>query len=420
VIQEERARRTGANSAERGGRPRHATCPRRRSKPIAMQTNFTGDSSPAYGESDEACEVRLRSAAFLSDATRLLLTPDLRTSLDAIAHLTVPYLADLCAIDLDHDGARERLVVTGIMNGVEVPVPDRTRRASVHHEPWGMRLVVPLAVGERMLGALTLAVSGSGHFTEAQRGVARALGRRMALALDNERRYQQVRDEVAGRDEFLSIATHEIRGALTSMRLAVQGLLRGSLPAAAAQTALEVIQREDRRLGRFVDDLLDVARMRTGQLHFEMEQVDLGAVVRDVVARLTADIPAGGSPVSVATDGNLVGRWDRGRLEQAVTNLLANAIKYGEGQPIAVTAVDTGDVARITVADSGIGIRPELLPRIFNPFQRGVDARTYGGLGLGLHIVRTIVEGLGGAITVESRPGAGSTFTVDLPMTKER
>jgi signal transduction histidine kinase len=384
-----------------------------------MQTNLTGD-PPVERESDEACEVRLRSAAFLSDATRLLLTPDIRTSIAAIAHLAVPYLADLCAVDLDHDGVAERLVVSGIMTGIDVPVPEMTRRGRIHHEPWGTRLIVPLVAGETMLGALTLAVSGPGYFTEAQRGVARALGRRMALALDNERRYQLARDEVAGRDEFLSIATHEIRGALTSMRLAVQGLLRGSLPAAAVQTALEVIQREDRRLGRFVDDLLDVARMRTGQLHFEMEAVDLALVVRDVVSRLTADIPPGGSPVSVATDGNLVGRWDRGRLEQAVSNLLSNAIKYGEGQPIEVTAVNTGDVARITVADSGIGIRPELLPRIFNPFQRGVEARTYGGLGLGLHIVRTIVEGFGGTISVESRPGAGSTFIVDLPMSKER
>ena len=135
--------------------------------------------------------------------------------------------------------------------------------------------------------------------------------------------------------------------------------------------------------------------MRTGQLHFELEDVDLGTVVRDGVSHLAAGTT--GSMATVVTESDLVGRWDRGRLEQAISNLVSNAIKYGDGKPLDVTAVRSGGLVRVTVPDHGIGIQPARLTRIFNPFQRGVDARSYGGLGLGLHIVKTVVEAFGGS-----------------------
>jgi signal transduction histidine kinase len=138
--------------------------------------------------------------------------------------------------------------------------------------------------------------------------------------------------------------------------------------------------------------------------------------MRDAVSRLSAELKLSGSTVTVKTEGNLTGQWDRFRLEQVLVNLLTNAIKYGEGKPIELTAVGSGERVRIAIIDHGIGIDSAMLTSIFDPFQRGVAARHYGGLGLGLHIAKTIVEGLGGLIMVNSRLGAGATFTVELPL----
>lgn len=266
-----------------------------------------------------------------------------------------------------------------------------------------------------VVGALTLVAPANRQYTKEDLDLLEELGRRAALSIDNARLYEGAREALNKRDEFLSVAAHEIRGPLTSIHLAGQSLLRGTLSSSAAQTALTVIQNEDRRLVRFVDELLDFARIQTERLHFELEEIDIGSVVREVVSRFSADLASAGSSVTVRTDGDLVGQWDRFRLEQVITNLLSNAIKYGNGQPIAIIAERADDRVSIKVVDHGIGIEPSMLTRIFDPFQRAVAARHYGGLGLGLHISKTIVEGLGGTIGVESRPGEGSTFTVSLP-----
>jgi signal transduction histidine kinase len=176
-----------------------------------------------------------------------------------------------------------------------------------------------------------------------------------------------------------------------------------------------VIQREDRRLGRFVDDLLDLGRLRTGQLHLTLQQVDIGTMVREVVSRMAADYAQAGCTVSVTTSGNLVGHWDPVRLEQVLTNLLSNAIKFGRGKPVEITASLDGQRVRVDVTDHGIGIASDMLDRIFDRFERAVEVRHYGGLGLGLYIARTIVEGLDGTLTVQSRLGDGATFTIELP-----
>jgi signal transduction histidine kinase len=265
---------------------------------------------------------------------------------------------------------------------------------------------------------LTFVAPKGRDYTKTDLGLVEDLGRRAALSMDNARLYEAARDALTNRDEFLSIAAHEIRGPLTSIHLAAQGLIRESLPPSGIKAALEVIEREDRRLSRFVDELLDLGRIRTGQMHFDLEDVDLGTVVRDVVSRLSGELAQAGSAVTITTNGDLVGQWDRFRLEQVVTNLVSNAIKFGEGKPIDVTAERVNGRAKISVVDRGIGIEPKMLNRVFEPFERAPGVRQYGGLGLGLHIAKTIVDGLGGTLTVESRPSAGATFTVDLPASR--
>jgi signal transduction histidine kinase len=367
-------------------------------------------------------EQLLRRATFLADATRLLSSLDVRKALSSVAHLTVPYLGELCAIDLIHEHSPERLLVAG-GDGDTERAPDLHAGALGGHSmiyTAGSRshMAIPLMCRDEVVGALTFVAPLGRHYTKADLELPEELGRRIALSIDNARLYEGARAAITGRDEFLSIAAHEIRGPLASIHLAVQGLMRGSLPPADVRTALEVIQREDRRLARFVDELLDLGRIRTGQLHFELEEVDLGTVVRDVVSRLSEELAHAGSAVTVKTDGDLTGEWDRFRLEQVVTNLLSNAMKYGEGKPIDITAVRSGGRATVTVVDRGIGIEPTMLRKIFDPFQRIVEARHYGGLGLGLHIAKTIVDGLGGTITVDSRLGAGAAFTVELPVSR--
>jgi PAS domain S-box-containing protein len=367
-----------------------------------------------------AREQLLRRATFLAGAARLLASLDVEKALKAVVNLAVPDLGDRCAIDLIEEGSPDRVAIAGSDMETD-PVPELHPSVLAGHQTTytvggRSQVGIPLISRDTVIGALTLVAAKGRTFNDADRELLDELGQRIALSIDNARLYEGARHALNSRDEFLSIAAHEIRGPLTSLHMAVQGLLRGALSKSAAESALGIIERADRRLGTFVDELLDLGRIRTGQLHFHLEEVNLGTVVRDAVSRLSSEITQSGSVVTVHTEGNLVGEWDRFRLEQVVINLLTNAIKYGEGRPIEVSAIETGKRVCIRVADHGIGIDPSMLTSIFDPFQRAVAARHYGGLGLGLHIARTIVEGLGGTISVDSHQGAGATFVVDLPI----
>jgi signal transduction histidine kinase/PAS domain-containing protein len=369
-------------------------------------------------------EALLRRATFIAGASRLLASLDVEKGLRAVVNLAVPDLGEMCAIDLIQEGIPRRIAVAG-GDGDNEPSPELHPSVLAGHQTTythGHRsqIGIPLISRDTVIGAITLVAPAGRTFNDSDRELLDELGQRVALSIDNAWLYDGARRALSSRDEFLSIAAHEIRGPLTSLHMAVQGLLRGSLSQNATEKALEIIERADRRLGQFVDELLDLGRIRTGQLHFNLEEVDLGTVLRDAVSRVSGELTQSGSEVNVKTEGNLVGQWDRFRLEQVLINLVTNAIKYGEGKPIEISAIESGHRVRITVVDHGIGIDSAMLTTIFDPFQRAVTARHYGGLGLGLHIAKTIVEGMGGNITVESHLGAGATFTVELPMSEKK
>ena len=143
--------------------------------------------------------------------------------------------------------------------------------------------------------------------------------------------------------------------------------------------------------------------------------MSLGEVVRDVATRLDPDIIRSGSSLALVTEANVVGKWDRFRVDQVVNNLLSNAIKFGLGKPIEVSIGKRAARAVLVIRDGGIGIAREALPRLFKPFERAVSERNYGGLGIGLHIAKTTVDAMGGSIDVDSEPGKGAVFTVELP-----
>lgn len=236
---------------------------------------------------------------------------------------------------------------------------------------------------------------------------------------DRARLWRHAQAEVRERDEFLSIASHELRTPVTALLLQLQLLQR------AAQRSIEelprlfegkvdVLERQTRRISLLVNELLDVSRMRLGKLELRYEPLDLAEVAREVAAHLRPEIARAGSRLRLELSPS-TGRFDRIRIEQVITNLLVNAAKFGGGRPIVLAVEADPSRARIRVTDRGIGIPAEHQLRVFERFERGVPAQHFGGLGLGLYIVRQIVEAHGGEIRVESTPGAGATFTAQLP-----
>jgi PAS domain S-box-containing protein len=236
---------------------------------------------------------------------------------------------------------------------------------------------------------------------------------------ERARLLRQAQAEVRERDEFLSIASHELRTPVAALQLQVQLLQRAaersvaSLPS-TLETKLEALERQTRRISVLVGELLDVSRMRLGRLELAPEEGDLADIVRDALAHARQELDRSGSRMLL----DLVptpGRYDRSRVEQVVTNLLTNAVKFGQGKPVTVQVAPDGARARLRVVDRGIGISAEDQTRVFERFERAVPSQHFGGLGLGLYIARQIVEAHGGEIRIESAPGAGTTFTVLLP-----
>jgi PAS domain S-box-containing protein len=239
---------------------------------------------------------------------------------------------------------------------------------------------------------------------------------------DRKRAEVELRDAVRARDEFLSIASHELRTPLTALQLQLESLARAlqrgtdqpGMRARVERSAASAVAQSE-RMAVLVEEMLDVSRIAAGRVPLEYDDIDLCAVARDAAARLGKTAADAGATLEVCADGTQAGRWDRLRVEQVITNLLTNAIKYGGRKPVTLAIQGDADAVRVTVQDHGIGIAPAHQQRIFDRFERAVSSRNYSGFGLGLWICRRIVEALGGEITVESAPGRGSTFTVTLP-----
>jgi signal transduction histidine kinase len=251
--------------------------------------------------------------------------------------------------------------------------------------------------------------------------------RRMVSTLEDLRRaeeelrtsQQQLQEAVRLRDEFLAIASHELRTPITSLQLTIQGLTRGVVSPEHAPRALGNAERQIGRLTRLVDELLEASRIQAGRLTLHLERLDLVAVVQEAAQRFEAELARVGCTLSLSADRAVTGFWDHSKLDQIVTNILSNAIKFGAGHAIEILVEEAPPgIGRLVVTDHGIGIPPERLPYIFERFERAVSSREYGGLGLGLYIVRSIVEALGGTIRAESVPDSGSTFTVELACTE--
>jgi signal transduction histidine kinase len=244
------------------------------------------------------------------------------------------------------------------------------------------------------------------------------------------RRYAQQEEALAGlkrmihaRDEFLSAASHELRTPITTLSLQTEGLLAvaDSADGHAAplndrlRRRLGAIRRQVVRLNQLVDQLLDVSQFIEGRLDLHPEELDLQALVIDAIDLMRDSATTAGSPLLLRLHNEVVGHWDRVRLGQVITNLLSNAIKFGCGRPIEVELDADRTLARLVVRDLGEGIAHQEQERIFERFERATSVHRHPGLGLGLWICKQIVDACHGTISVESEPGRGSTFSVQLP-----
>ncbi len=283
---------------------------------------------------------------------------------------------------------------------------------------------VPLVTHGSAIGALTLVRASPGQeFRPDHLGFAQELATRMAMAIDSARLYRQAREAIRARDEFLSVASHELNTPLATLTLQLDEALspgpdlsgEGVAPPSRTAGILRARRQLD-RLSRLVANLLDISRVTAQRLQLELSSVDLTATAREVAEQMAPELTRLACPLRLRTNGPVVGRWDAMRVHQIVTNLLSNACKYGAGKPIDVAVEAAAGMARLTVRDQGIGIAQADAERIFECFERAVSARHYGGLGLGLYITRQVVEAHGGNIGVSSEPGAGSTFVVELPL----
>jgi len=238
---------------------------------------------------------------------------------------------------------------------------------------------------------------------------------------------EELRAAIDLRDEFMSVASHELKTPLTALHMQLQLLLRMASKSGAVSDS-KIVELSKAAVGSaqdlasLLDELLDVTYIRVGKMSLDRTQMDLRQSLTDQIELIQESANQKGSSITLIANQPIVGQWDPIRISQVLSNLLSNAIKYGEGKPIEVTLStdDLRKIARIEVKDAGIGISREMQSKIFERFQRAISADKITGLGLGLYIVMQIIQAHRGTIRVESKPGCGSRFIVELPLESQK
>ncbi len=232
----------------------------------------------------------------------------------------------------------------------------------------------------------------------------------------------ELQQAVRTRDDFMSMVSHELKTPLNTLMLEAQlrrmYLDKGKLEAFTPDKLAGMAERDERQIQRLVhliDDMLDISRIRTGKLSIRPSQCDLAALVNTVVDSFASQFAAAGCPVELHAEGPAPGFWDEFRIEQVITNLLTNAMRYGAGRPVEISLRSDGAEVELSVKDHGIGIPVEHQALIFRQFERASGTENIAGLGLGLYIADQIVKAHRGSLHVESIAGQGATFRLRLP-----
>ncbi|KQT13492.1 ATP-binding protein [Ramlibacter sp. Leaf400] len=296
---------------------------------------------------------------------------------------------------------------------------DRRDAGTVPHLPAGLALPL-MGSGGETLGTVRLSDKYEGGFTEADEAVLAQLAAVAAASIETAQLYERLREQDRRKDEFLAVLAHELRNPLAPLRTGLSLLNRRPAQAMADRT-MQIMERQLAHMVRLVDDLMDLARITTGKVQLRLERMDLRAAAEAAVESCRPAVEAAGQELAFALPPEPV--WVRGdpvRLSQVVGNLLGNASKYTPaGGRIALELRTQGAAAQLTVTDTGAGIAPDILPRIFEMFVQEDRSRTQsqGGLGIGLALVRQLAERHDGAVSAASRgAGHGSTFTLTLPL----
>ncbi|MDT7690074.1 MAG: hypothetical protein QOE46_2833 [Acidobacteriota bacterium] len=410
-------------------------------------------------------EAAERRASFLAEATTLLSSSlDYEKTLEAVAHAAVPWVADWCGVDIvGEDGEVRRLAVAHVdpakvawahelaerypydpdaLNGLPAvlrtgkselyeEIPDELLVAAAKDEEhlrvlralgFSAVMIVPLSAHGRTFGAITFVTAESERrYGAGDLAFAKDLARRASLAVENARLYRQAQEANRIKDEFLATLSHELRTPLTAILGWSSMLTSGGFDVEATRRAVETIERNARAQRQIIDDILDVSRIITGKLRLELRPVEVRPLVHDAVETVRPAAEAKGVYVStlLASDVSEVSA-DPDRLRQVMWNLLSNSVKFTPGGGrVEVELRREGAQAVVRVSDTGQGISEDFIPHVFDRFRQADmgTTRRHGGLGLGLAIVRHLVELHGGEVTAESDGlGLGSTFTLRLPL----
>jgi signal transduction histidine kinase len=280
-------------------------------------------------------------------------------------------------------------------------------------------LVIGITITSLVLGFLI------GTFTKQQVLLKKRENQLKDIIQAERKAKEEAQEAIRARDEFLSIASHELKTPLTTIILRIQSTLDSILNQSLANfsgeklvSSLNIAHEQTRRLQSLIKDLLNFSLITTGKLELEVKEDDLTEMVKSVVNRFEDHLAIAGCSIKLEGSQEIKGMWDQVRLDQALSNLLTNSIKYAEGKPIEILVKKDGSKAKIVISDQGIGIDPKLQKTIFDRFKRATTDGRFQGLGVGLFIVKQIVEAHGGKIYVKSKLGEGSKFTIELPINK--
>ncbi|HLD11366.1 MAG TPA: ATP-binding protein [Patescibacteria group bacterium] len=395
---------------------------------------------------------------FLSRVSKdLVETSEYEKSLKKIVKLMVPQFVDWCSIDVIENGTSQRISCPSVLKNGEITqgvlvsrIQGEKKDNNLYDEKneyvitpgdkkeqlkrWGIPdsflqeyerasyVRVPLRAGEKLLGHMVTARSDPRKLTRKDVDFIQKLGVQIAFSLQNTFSFKEAQKAIRTRDEFLAVASHELKTPLTSLILQIQRALRDvtstTLASFSGEKLTQILmttEKQSRRIAFLIEDLLHVSVIASGRLQLEPEQTELSQIIDDLLKRYQVEIEQSGSPVLFHKE-TVFGRWDKIRLEQVVANLLINALKYGQKKPITITVRKKESQAELLVKDEGIGIEEEKQHVLFQPFERAVPGNTYKGTGLGLYIINEIVKAHGGKVEIESAPNKGSTFTVTLPL----
>jgi signal transduction histidine kinase len=281
-------------------------------------------------------------AMFLANVSRHFMSLEIEPMIEAVGRSCLCVLGDICVVDRVWGAAPTRILEVRATQEAWMEAPAvlaSVTRGEIRLDGERSRITVPIGAGPDRYGAISFAKNDGLVHSAADLALAQELGERLALAIRNVREHRRLVDALGDRERLISIAAHELRGPLCSVRLCLQSLKRSRVQfAPKASRMLEIMIKEERRVARLIDDLLDLGRIRSGQLELELTSFDFCELVAEISAQMEVQATGAGSKLNVELAGPVVGRWDRERLGQVVTNLVSNAIKFGQGRPVVIRA----------------------------------------------------------------------------------